>query len=176
MNWLHDIEPGPEVPEVVNVIIEIPKGSQNKYEYDKKNNIIKLDRVLYSPFHYPGDYGFIPRTHCEDGDPLDGIILVTEPSYPGVLIEARPVALLKMVDTGEPDDKILLVPAEDPRFEAVKDINDVPKHILDEIAHFFKRYKELQGKEVVINGWKGAAEAKRMVEHSMDLYKRKFGK
>lgn len=174
MNWLHDISPG--TPEKVNVIIEIPKGCRNKYEYDKKNNIIKLDRVLYSAVHYPGDYGFIPRTHCEDGDPLDAIILVGEPSFPGVLIEARPVALLNMVDSGERDEKLLCVPAEDPRFAEIKDIKDVPAHVLKEIAHFFETYKNLQGKKVVIEGWEDAKKAKEMLEKSMVLYKEKFRK
>ncbi len=174
MNWLHDLSPGTK--DVVNVIVEIPKGCQNKYEYDKKNNIIKLDRVLYSPLHYPGDYGFIPQTHCEDGDPLDAIILVGEPSFPGVLIEARPVALLKMVDSGERDEKLLCVPAEDPRFTGIKSLKDVPEHILKEIAHFFEVYKHLQGKEVMIEGWEDVDKAKEMIEKAMELYREKFGK
>ena len=100
-NFWHDIESGEDVPEIINVIVEIPKGSMNKYEYDKKHNMIKLDRVLFSPFHYPGDYGFIPQTLSEDGDPLDTLTLVTNPTYPGILIEARPIGLLEMEDDGK---------------------------------------------------------------------------
>ncbi len=98
-NFWHDIETGIDIPEIINVIVEIPKGSMNKYEYDKKHNMIKLDRVLFSPFHYPGDYGIVPQTLSEDGDPLDALVLVTNPTYPGILIEARPIGLLRMKDT-----------------------------------------------------------------------------
>jgi Inorganic pyrophosphatase len=109
MHLWHDIEPGDSVPDIVNVIVEIPKGSQNKYEYDKDKNIIKLDRVLFSPLHYPGDYGIVPRTLADDGDPLDALVLLSNPTYPGVLIEAIPIGLLRMIDSGMNDDKLLCV-------------------------------------------------------------------
>ena len=115
-NFWHDIESGNEIPEIINVIVEIPKGSMNKYEYDKKHNMIKLDRVLFSPFHYPGDYGLVPQTLSEDGDPLDALVLVTNSTYPGILIEARPIGLLQMNDDGESDDKIICVATNDPRY------------------------------------------------------------
>jgi len=115
-NFWHDIESGSDIPEIINVIVEIPKGSMNKYEYDKKHNMIKLDRVLFSPFHYPGDYGLVPQTLSEDGDPLDALVLVTNPTYPGILIEARPIGLLQMKDDGDPDDKIICVSTNDPRY------------------------------------------------------------
>jgi inorganic pyrophosphatase len=137
-NIWHDISPGSQAPNLINVVVEIPKGSQNKYEYDKSNNIIKLDRVLYSPLHYPGDYGLIPQTLSDDGDPLDVLVLMTNPTYPGVLLEARPIALLKMKDTYETDDKIHCAAVNDPRFASYKNVTDVEEHILKEISHFFR--------------------------------------
>ncbi len=176
MDFWHDLKTGKRVPNVVNVIVEIPKGSQNKYEYDKENKVLKLDRVLFSPFYYPGDYGIIPRTLCRDGDPLDAIVLVTNPSFPGILIEVRPIGVLKMLDSGKEDDKILAVPIHDPRFRNYKDINNVDQHVLAEIAHFFEVYKELEGKRTKIIGWGHAREAKKVIVEAVELYKKKFGK
>ena len=169
-NLWHDIETGVDVPEKINVIVEIPKGSMNKYEYDKKYNIIKLDRVLFSPFHYPGDYGLIPQTLSEDGDPLDALVLVTNPTYPGVLIESRPIGLLQMKDDGESDDKIICVSTNDPRYDCKADIADIEDHYRSEIAHFFQVYKDLEGKKVEIIGWKSAEDAKRVVTESIKRY------
>jgi len=174
MHLWHDIEPGDSVPDIVNVIVEIPKGSQNKYEYDKDKNIIKLDRVLFSPLHYPGDYGIVPRTLADDGDPLDALVLLSNPTYPGVLIEAIPIGLLRMIDSGMNDDKLLCVAKHDPRYSNYKDINDIEGHILKEIVHFFQVYKDLEGKEVHVIGWKNASEAKVVVMNAIDLYARKF--
>src|SRR3989344_4139358 len=171
MNLLHDIDPG-KLPEFVNVIVEIPKGSQNKYEYDKKHNVLKLDRVLFSPMHYPGDYGFIPQTLGEDGDPLDALVLVTYPTYPLTLLESRPIGVLKMIDKGEPDDKILCVPIDDPRFTGIKDIDGIQKHVLNEIAHFFEVYKSLEGKKVEIKGWYGAKKAQEVIKQCIERYKK----
>ncbi|AAL80381.1 inorganic pyrophosphatase [Pyrococcus furiosus DSM 3638] len=176
MNPFHDLEPGPDVPEVVYAIIEIPKGSRNKYELDKKTGLLKLDRVLYSPFFYPVDYGIIPRTWYEDDDPFDIMVIMREPVYPLTIIEARPIGLFKMIDSGDKDYKVLAVPVEDPYFKDWKDIDDVPKAFLDEIAHFFKRYKELQGKEIIVEGWEGAEAAKREILRAIEMYKEKFGK
>lgn len=150
-------------PDIVNVIIEIPKDSQNKYEFDKDSGIIKLDRVLYSPMHYPADYGFIPKTHCEDGDPLDVLVLGSDPLPPGCLVEARPIGLLKMIDGGEEDFKILAVQAKNPRFDNIKNLEDIKEtheHSLKEISHFFQAYKELEKKKVEVLGWEGAEKAK----------------
>ena len=157
----------------LNVIIEIPKGSQNKFELDKEFGVIKLDRVLFSPMYYPGDYGFIPQTLGEDGDPLDALVLVTYPTYPGVLIESRPIGVLKMIDKGEPDDKILCVPCDDPRFNDFKDLSSVAKPILNEIAHFFEAYKYLEGKKVEIKGWEGAKKANEIVAQCVERFKGK---
>ncbi len=176
MNLWHDIEPGPKVPLVVNVIVEIPKGSQNKYEYDKEKNLMKLDRVLFSPFFYPGDYGIIPQTFAEDGDPLDAIVLVTNPTYPGILIESRPIGLLRMKDQGEEDDKILCVANDDPRYADIKDISDLQKHTLKEIAHFFEVYKHLEGKKIEKLFWKNAPSAKKAISDAIKLYQKDFKK
>lgn len=176
MDLWRDIETGPKVPAVINVIIEIPKGSQNKYEYDKKHGVIKLDRVLFSPFFYPGEYGIIPQTFAEDGDPMDAIVLVTNPTYPGVLIESRPIGMLQMKDGGEMDDKILCVAKDDVRFEDVNDISDLEKHVPKEIAHFFATYKQLEGKKVEVLGWKNAASAKKAISAGIKLYQKTFKK
>ncbi len=176
MDLWHDIETGPKIPFILNVIVEIPKGSQNKYEYDKKNGIIKLDRVLFSPLYYPGDYGIIPQTYAEDGDPLDALVLVTNPTYPGILIEARPIGLLRMKDSNQMDNKILCVAKDDPRYAGLKDIADLEKHHLKEIAHFFQVYKQLEGKKVEIVGWKNVESARKVVIGAVKHYQKTFKK
>jgi inorganic pyrophosphatase len=168
------LPPGPKPPEEIFVVIEIPKGSQNKYELDKKLGLIVLDRVLHSPLHYPADYGHIPSTLCEDGDPLDALVLVTEPTFPGCLIKVRPVGMIEMEDEKGADDKILGVPVEDPRFSHVFDIKDVPEHFLKEISHFFEMYKALEpNKWVRVKGWFGAERAKKVIEEAVKLYRTK---
>jgi len=176
MDLWHDIETGNKVPSIVNVIVEIPKGSQNKYEYDKVNNMMKLDRVLFSPLHYPGDYGIIPQTLAEDGDPLDALVLVTNATYPGVLIESRPIGVLRMRDSNQMDNKIVCVAKNDPRYANFKDVSDIERHHLKEIAHFFQVYKDLEGKKVEIVGWRDAASAKTIVLKAVNLYKKTFKK
>lgn len=171
MNLWKDLEPGPSVPEVVYAVIEIPKGSRNKYEYDKDMEAFALDRVLYSPFHYPAEYGIIPQTLWDDGDPMDIIVLMDQPTFPGCVIETRPIGIMRMIDGDDHDDKILGVPINDPRCNDINDINDVSSHLLDEIAHFFKEYKHLEGKVTEINGWENAEKAFEAVEHSIELYK-----
>ena len=170
-NFWHDIETGNDIPEIINVIVEIPKGSMNKYEYDKRHNMMKLDRVLFSPFHYPGDYGIIPQTLSEDGDPLDALVLVTNPTYPGILIESRPIGLLRMKDNGESDDKIICVSTNDPRYLHATDISNIEDHCRSEIGHFFQVYKDLEGKKVEVLGWESAQEAKSVVISSIKRYK-----
>ena len=170
-NFWHDIETGIDIPEIINVIVEIPKGSMNKYEYDKKHNMIKLERVLFSPFHYPGDYGHIPQTLSEDGDPLDALVLVTNPTYPGILIEVRPIGLLRMRDDGEADDKIICDSTNDPRYLHTTDISNIEDHNLSEIAHFFQVYKDLEGKKVEIIGWESSKQAKQVIVESIKRYK-----
>lgn len=172
MNLWKDLKPGPSSPEVIYAVIEIPKGSRNKYEYDKDMEAFALDRVLYSPFHYPAEYGIIPQTLYDDGDPMDIMVLMEQPTFPGCVIESRPVGMMKMIDGGENDDKILAVPVDDPKFADINDINDLPNHLLEEIAHFFKEYKTLEGKETEVLGWVNKKEAIEAIEHSIDLYKK----
>lgn len=138
----------------VPVIIEIPAGSRNKYEWDPSLGRFRYDRMLFSSVHYPSDYGFIPDTLSEDGDPLDALVLVTEPTFPGCYIEAKPVGLFKMRDEKGIDDKVLSVPVFDPLWNYIDDIEEVPPHLLSEIGHFFEIYKNLEAKEVSVEGWK----------------------
>lgn len=175
-NFWHDIETGSDIPEIINVVVEIPKGSQNKYEYDKKHNMMKLDRVLFSPFHYPGDYGIIPQTLSDDGDPLDALVLVTNPTYPGILIECRPIGLLKLKDQGSSDDKIVCVSIHDPRYLNTKDVTDMGEHQLKEMAHFFQVYKDLEGKKVEVLGWGSADTAKAVIIDAVKNYKKILSK
>jgi len=175
-NLWHQLDPGPEAPDIIYVIVEIPKGSRNKYEYGKELGAIKLDRVLFSSLHYPGDYGFIPRTFYDDGDPLDVLVMINEPTFPGCIIEARPIGLFKMLDQGVADDKVLAVPASDPIFTDYQDINDIPQHFLKEVAHFFEVYKDLEGKRTKPVGWEASKVAKEEIERSMKLYWSKYSK
>ena len=143
----------------VDAIVEIPRGSRNKYEFDPASESIRLDRVLFSSVHYPGDYGFIVGTKCGDGDPLDVLILVEEPTFPGCRVRVRPIGVLHMRDEGGDDEKILAVPDGDPRFAEVNDLNDLPHHWLAEVKNFFATYKVLEGKATSTGEWKGAREA-----------------
>jgi inorganic pyrophosphatase len=167
---LYDLEPGPDCPEVVRMIVEIPKNSSNKYEYDGKLNLFRLDRALYSPLHYPGDYGFIPGTLAQDGDPLDVLTVVDDASYVGVLMSVRPVGMLDMVDENEPDQKILAVPNRNPRFDQIHTIDQVFPHKLREIEYFFNIYKELEGKKTRMLGWKGPREARECIRQTREAY------
>ena len=177
-NLWHDISLGDETPKEFNTIVEIPKGSNNKYEVDKETGLIALDRANYSAAAYPFDYGFAPQTLWEDGDPLDVVILSTFPIYPGVLVKVRPVAVMDMIDGGDSDAKIIAVPVEDRRWENVHDMEDVNPHTLREIEHFFKTYKELKGKpvSVEIHGVRGKDGAFEAIKKSQELYQEKFSK
>ena len=146
--------PAQPEPDLINVLIEIPAGSKNKYEYDKDMNAFALDRVLFASVQYPYDYGFVPNTLADDGDPLDGMVIIDQPTFPGCVIAARPIGMLEMIDGGDRDEKVLCVPEEDPRFAQVKSIQDIASHRLDEIAEFFRTYKNLEKKVTEILGWK----------------------
>lgn len=172
MNLWHEVEPGSK--DEMNVIVEINKGSKNKYEVDKKTGLIALDRVAHTAQDFPFDYGFVPRSLWHDGDPLDVVLLTTYPLSPGVLVRARPVALMNMIDSGEGDDKIIAVPVDDPRFETVKDLADVNPHTVKEIEHFYSTYKKLQNKVVEVTGFKGKTEAEAAFEEGLKLYQEKF--
>src|SRR5260370_21195639 len=147
-------------PDEVNAVIEIPRGTTNKYEYDKQLRVFRLDRNLYSPVHYPGDYGFIPSTLSDDGDPLDVLVLVDAPSFTGCLMTVRPIGMLEMIDQGIEDQKILAVGTNNPIYKDVRDYSEIYPHILREIEHFFTVYKELEAKTTTIVGWKAANDAR----------------
>jgi inorganic pyrophosphatase len=170
MNLWHDLPPGPDWPRVIYVVVEIPKKSRTKYEYDEQGGFLRLDRVLFSSLHYPGDYGFIPQTLHTDGDPLDVLVLVSEPTFPGCVIEARPLGIFHLLDKGQLDDKILAVPHRDPLFSGYRALADVPPHFLEEVAHFFSVYKDLESVKVVGQGWEGRARAFLEIEQAVARY------
>lgn len=180
MNLWHDVPRGDNIPEEVNVIIEIPKNSPNKYEIDKKTGLIALDRANYSQHPYPFDYGFVPQTLWEDGDALDVIVLTTFPLAVGVLVRVRPVAVMEMIDGGESDYKIIAVPVDDKRWDDVQDLDHLNKHNLKEYKHFFETYKTLKkdgGEKLVeVPGYKGKQEALQAVQKSIELYDQQYSK
>lgn len=176
MNLWHDVALGDKAPEQFNVIIEIPRGSLNKYEIDKETGMIALDRVSHTAQSFPFDYGFAPKTLWDDGDALDVIVLTTEPLFPGILVKVRPVGIMGMIDSGDSDDKVIAVPVDDPRFAHVQDIQDVNQHTLKTIQHFYENYKKLQDKEVTVSGFKGKEDSFAAVKRSVVLYNEKFSK
>lgn len=153
---------------VIDVVVEIPQGSQNKYEVDHKTGRIRLDRVLYSPFHYPTEYGLVEDTLGEDGDPLDVLLMVSNPTFPGCIVRGRVVGMLEMIDDGEVDHKLFAVAEDDPRYNHIQDISQVTPHLLKEIAHFFSTYKELQGKHTEIGTWQDRVEAEKVFRESQE--------
>jgi inorganic pyrophosphatase len=174
INPWRDLAPGKQPPELVAVVVEIPSGSKNKYELDKESGLIRLDRVLYSAVRYPGDYGFIPRTLYGDGDPCDVLVLVNEPTFPGCQIDVRPLGALRMRDLNLPDDKILAVPASDPFYRDYFDIADIPQHFLREVEHFFRVYKDLEGRRVETVGWEKSEVAMALIAESIDRYRETY--
>lgn len=174
MNLLHDIAPG--TPERINTIIEINRGSKNKYEIDKETGIIALDRVAHTAQDFPFDYGFIPQTLWDDGDAIDVVVLTTYPLLPGILVRVRPVAIMSMIDSGDSDDKVIAVPSDDPRWESVQDLKDVNTHTLKEIEHFYSTYKKIQNKIVEVKGFKGKNEAIQAFNRGIELYNEKHKK
>jgi len=154
------------------VIVEIPKGSSNKYELDKETGLLRLDRVLYSAVHYPADYGFIPRTYCDDGDPLDALVLSQEPVYPLTLVEARAVGVMRMRDEKGTDDKIVAVSVNDPAFAHFVDKAELPAHVLRELTRFFQDYKSLEHKQVIVEDLLGPDEAVAIIREALELYRR----
>jgi inorganic pyrophosphatase len=169
-NYL-ELPTGSDVPNVINAIIEIPKGSSNKYEYDKTMNVFRLDRTLYSPVHYPGAYGFIPQTHSEDGDPLDVVVIVEHDTFPGCLIEVRPLGVLVMRDDMGLDHKILAVPVNDPRMRDVHGLQHLARHYLAEVDYFFQIYKDLEGKKSDTYGWEDRLVAHHVINEAVQRYK-----
>jgi len=164
--------PAQPKPGVLNVIIEIPAGSKNKYEFDKDLNAFALDRVLYASVQYPYDYGFVPNTLAEDGDAMDGMVIMDQPTFPGCVIAARPIGMLIMIDGGDRDEKLLCVPVKDPRYANVKSLDDIAPHRLEEIAEFFRTYKNLEKKVTEIQGWQNVDAVEVFVNKCIAAYNR----
>lgn len=158
-------------PIIVDAFIEIPAGSQNKYEFDKEQGVFRLDRVLFSPMHYPADYGYIPETLEQDGDPVDIMVLITNPTFPGCMIDARVVGVLSMEDDKGIDMKLLAVADKDPRYQQIQTIEDVAPHIRREIEYFFAVYKDLEGKKTTIHGWQGIDYAAEVIKRARAAYR-----
>lgn len=173
-NIFHDIDPALIEPESFTVVVEIPKGSKAKYELDKDTGMLRLDRILSTSTHYPASYGFIPRTYADDGDPLDALVLCSETIAPMTLVQCRPIGAILMVDGGDNDEKIIAVAEGDPDYRDVRSLDDIPKHLVDEMCHFFSVYKALENKKTEINGTVGKAEAEKMIVQAKDGYKKKY--
>ncbi|MBQ3408427.1 MAG: inorganic diphosphatase [Clostridia bacterium] len=174
MNIWHDINGERIKKDNFVSVIEIQKNGRNKYELDKETGMLKLDRVLYTATHYPANYGFIPRTYAGDGDPLDVVVICHEEIVPLTLVETYPIGVLKMIDGGEEDEKVICIPVNDPYLNGFKDLSELPSQILDEIMHFFEVYKQLEGKQTTIDKMLGRAEAEKIVQKCIDNYKEKF--
>ena len=170
MNIWHDISPKRIQADDFIAVIEIPKGSKKKYELDKETGRLILDRILYTSTHYPANYGFIPRTFAEDGDPLDVLVLCSESIEPLTLVRCYPIGVIRMLDNGKPDEKIIAIPFNDPSYNLYKDISDLPKHVFDEMRHFFTVYKALENKQTAVDEEQGREEAVRVVRECIDYY------
>ncbi|HWK59010.1 MAG TPA: inorganic diphosphatase [Parapedobacter sp.] len=170
----HEVSPGDDVPSSVNAIIEIPKGSKAKYEIDKESGLIKLDRVLFSSVMYPANYGFIPKTYCDDKDPLDILVLCSVDVYPMSIIEAKVIGVMHMIDNGEQDDKIIAVAKNDMSVNYINDLSELPPHTMKEIVRFFQDYKALERKNVTIERLFGRSYAYQVIQESIDLYQKEF--
>ncbi len=170
----HDIPTGSAPPDAVTAVIEIPKHERNKYELDKELGVFRLDRVLHSSVHYPGDYGFVPRTLSGDGDPLDVLVLMTEPTFTGCLIEIRPVGVFRLVDRGEEDEKLIAVPVADPYYRKISSLSDLPEHALKEIEHFFLVYKDLEGTRTESRGFEERDGALQAIDEAIARYNEEF--
>ena len=170
MNIWHNINPKRISSRDFIAVIEIEKGSKNKYELDKETGLLMLDRILYTSTHYPANYGFIPRTYADDLDPLDVLVLCSEPIKPLTMVRCYPIGVISMIDNGRYDEKIIAIPYNDPTYNSYTDIKQVPKHIFDEMSHFFKVYKELEGKETAVNEVNDADVAVEIIEKAIDSY------
>ena len=175
MNIWHDIDEKRISPIDFVSVIEISKGSNMKYELDKETGFLSLDRVLYTATHYPANYGFIPKTLGDDHDPLDVLVLCSDNIRPMTLVRSYPIGVMKMLDCGMGDEKIIAMPFGDPTYNTYHDISELPRHIFDEIQHFFSVYKNLEGKETKVDDIMGVSEAVRVIEHCIDNYKKKYG-
>ncbi|HEX8550684.1 MAG TPA: inorganic diphosphatase [Abditibacteriaceae bacterium] len=170
----HGLDPGNRAPEIVDCVIEVPRGSHNKYELDKATGLLRLDRVLHSAVFYPANYGFIPRTYCDDRDPLDILVLGQEPVVPMCILTARPIGVMQMVDQNEEDDKIIAIHEHDPAVTHYRDISMLPTHTLDELQRFFEDYKALEKKKVRIERFKGRVDAQEIIQQALRLYQASY--
>ena len=170
MNIWHDIAPEAITPDRFTAVIEIPKGSSCKYELDKKTGLLRLDRVLYTATHYPANYGFIPRTYADDGDPLDVLVLCSEQIFPMTLVEVYPIGAMRMIDGGKLDDKIIAIPLSDPTYRDIRSIDELPRHIFDEIMHFFTVYKQLEHKQTAVKELYDSKDATAIVRQAIADY------
>ena len=175
MNIWHDMNAERIKPDDFIAVIEINKGSKVKYELDKETGMIILDRILYTSTHYPASYGFIPRTYADDGDPLDVLILCSEPLVPLTLVRAYPIGVITMLDNGANDEKIIAIPFEDPTYNVYRSIEALPSHIFSEMRHFFQVYKELEHKETAVDEVRGQRDAVAIVAYTIEQYRKKFG-
>ena len=174
MNIWHDMDPSQIKPNDFSAVIEISKDSQCKYELDKYTGLLRLDRVLYTSTHYPANYGFIPRTYADDGDPLDVLVLCAKPIQPLTLIRVYPIGVMRMLDDGHIDDKIIAIPFSDPTYNQIRSIDEMPAHIFDEIMHFFSVYKQLENKQTAVKTLFDREAAERIVAECIEAYNRKF--
>ena len=176
MNIWHDLNPDAVTPENFTAVIEIPKGSNIKYELDKNTGLLRMDRILYTATHYPESYGFIPLTYAEDNDPLDVLVLCSESIQPLTLVQCYPIGVIEMVDNGSNDEKIIAIPFTDPTYNHSQSIYDLPKHIFNEMEHFFSVYKQLEGKATAVESVKGKEEAIQIIQDAIERYKEHFKK
>ena len=174
MNIWHAMDPKQVTPTDFSAVIEIPKGSHCKYELDKYTGLLRLDRVLYTSTHYPANYGFIPRTYADDGDPLDVLVLCNEPIHPMTLIRVYPIGVMRMLDDGHIDDKIIAIPFSDPSYNNIRSIDELPAHVFDEIMHFFKVYKQLENKQTDVKELYDRETAEKIVAEAINGYVDKF--
>ena len=174
MNIWHDISSDRIAPDNFSVLIEISKGSNCKYELDKETGLLKLDRILYTATHYPQNYGFIPHTYADDGDPLDVLLICSVPIQPMTLVQAYPIGNIRMIDGGKLDDKIIAIPFSEPNYNDIKNIDELPPHIFDEIMHFFKVYKQLEHKQTDVQSLSDRESALKIIQDAIDLYGKSF--
>ena len=175
MNIWHDMDPKAITPTDFNAVIEISKDSQCKYELDKHTGLLRLDRVLYTATHYPANYGFIPRTYADDGDPLDVLVLCARPIQPLTLVQVYPIGVLRMIDDGRTDDKIIAIPFSDPTYNSIRSIDEMPAHIFDEIMNFFTVYKQLENKQTAVKTLFDREKAESIIAEAIESYEQNFG-